>query len=138
MGGSVEAGDGVLGEQDTDAGDVRWRCDFGPTTGAVIECRKDKLSRLMGWSGRNHGNGQRRDSGTVEDDGRVVEILQDLDTECVNQAVADEQCSVNADGLGWCRHEILRLDRGQSRDEIRTAKGDTRRDGKLTDKVEPA
>lgn len=91
----------------------------------------------MAGSFGKESDGESGDTGGVEDDGDVVEILQDADTKCVDEAVGDEHSGVDAEGLGWSGLVVRALDGGHGGHESRQPERDARRHGHLAQQVEP-
>ena len=120
VGRCVEAGDGVLRQQDAADGDVGRGGADGPAFGAVqaravVEALEDLRGGLVGGRGGDDGDGEAADAEAVEDDGAVVEVLEQVHAETIEEAVADEDGDVYAERLA-CRGFVVVLHRGSGRD----------------------
>ncbi len=62
-----------------------------------------------------------RDTGAVENDGHVVQVLEDMDAESVHQSVADQQSRIDSDDFRG-RGLKATFDRGKGGYEVRTTK----------------
>ena len=85
----------------------------------------------MLWSCGYDGDGQASDTETVQDDGAVVEVLQEMHSKTVEQAVADQHGNVNTERLSSRRFIIILYSCSRG-NESREAKTDARGDGKLS------
>lgn len=82
----------------------------------------------MSWSCRDDSNGECSDTETVQNNGNIVEIPQDMDAKCVNETMANQQCRINTENLcsSWLES---RLNRGKRSNQVRTPKCDSSRYG---------
>lgn len=72
---------------------------------------------------RHNRNRQTPHAETVQDDGRIVQVLQDVHAKGVDQAVADEDGGVDPQRLACCGH-VSRLDGCRGGDEAGAAEAD--------------
>lgn len=70
------------------------------------------------------GDAEAHDAGRVQDDGRVVQVLEQVHAERVDDAVRDEERGVDADGLGRGGLVVWVLDRRHRRDQVGQAERD--------------
>lgn len=105
---------------------------------AIIDIAKDERRRLVLRRLREDRDRQRRHTRRVQDDGHVIEVLEDADAKGVDEAVGDEHGGVDADGLGRGGDVVGALDEGGGGDEVGEAEGDARGHGDLAQQVEPA
>lgn len=91
MGRCVEACYRILGHQNTAAGHISIGSSHSPTdsiqAGPVIELPKDKMRTLMFRSFCNDSHCERKYPERMEDDGSIVEISENVDTEGIDYAV---------------------------------------------------
>jgi hypothetical protein len=141
MGRSIEAGQRILGHQRAAAGDIRRAGSHAPSiiplgAGLVVEGRKNELGALVRRCLCQHGDGDGRHARRVQEDGGIVQIAQDVDTEGIDQAMGDQNSGVDADGPGG-RGNVGGLDSCGGRDQTCQPKGNTCGHSNLAKEVEP-
>ena len=91
----------------------------------------------MGWCFGQDGDGEACDADRVEGDGSVVQIPEERDAEAVDERMRHQQSGIDANRLRG-RGRVARAYGCGRGDESRATECDSRRDGDLTEQVEPA
>ena len=104
MGRGIESGESVLAHESTTAGNIRRGSTNTPSwiwgdTRSIIESPEHELGALVSRSFRQDSNGNRSDACGVQQDGSIVQIPQNVNAECVDNSVRDQNCGIDPNRL---------------------------------------